>query len=93
MARVFQTNNQGEAHVRCAIVNTRGQADLLVHRSSTWGLAHGDGQWFIATNKQDANTYVYFGSIGQAQVKIHFVSSRGEAGWVTEGNPYQGRFR
>lgn len=81
MARIYQTSVMGEAHVRVAIVDNRGAADLLVHRVGSWGLAHGDDLWFITRNKQDATAWIFFTSQGFAQLNICFVDSWGEAGW------------
>ena len=61
VARIYQTNNMGEADVRVAIVQ-RGNADLLVHRAASYGLAHGDAQWFITRERQDATASMYFTS-------------------------------
>jgi hypothetical protein len=80
MARIYQTASMGEAHLRVAIVE-RGQADLLVYRANSWGMAYGDARWFITNDKQDATTWIYFTSIGMAQIKICFVDAQGEAGW------------
>lgn len=80
----------GEAQLRVALVG-RGQADLLVHRVASWGLARGDACWFITRNKQDANTSVYFTSVGLAQVNICFVDTLGEAGWQSNDHRYRGR--
>lgn len=91
MARIFQTASMGEAHIRVAIVSDRGQADLLVHRVESWGLAHGDALWFITRNKQDASVWIYPCSIGMAEVRICFVDSYAEAGWIRESR-YKGRF-
>ncbi len=81
MARVYQTASMGEAHVRVAIVTDRGQADLLVHRVGTWGLARGDGLWFITRDKQDATVWIHPCSLGMAQVRVCFVDTYSEAGW------------
>ncbi|MCM2565224.1 MULTISPECIES: DUF6150 family protein [Janthinobacterium] len=81
MARIYQTNNMGEADVRVAIVQ-RGNADLLVQRVSSWGLAHGDAHWFLTRERQDASASVYFTSQGFAQLTICFVDHPGEAGWA-----------
>ncbi|MCY1662629.1 DUF6150 family protein [Chryseobacterium sp. SL1] len=89
MARIYQTSIMGEAHIRVAIVN-RGEADLWVHRVSSWGVARGDALWFFTANKQDAGCWLYFGPIGLAQVKICFVDSYGEAGWQ-KNSPYRGK--
>jgi len=91
MARIYQTPVMGEAHLRVAIVHERGQADLLVHRESSWGLAHGDGRWFITRDKQDATAWVFFTSQGMAQINICFVNNRGAAGWQ-KPSQYRGRF-
>jgi hypothetical protein len=80
----------GEAHIRVAIVS-RGDADLLVHRVSSWGSANGDARWFITRDKQDADCWIFFTSPGMAEVKICFVDSLGEAGWQKESR-YKGRF-
>ena len=81
VARIYQTNNMGEADVRVAIVQ-RGNADLLVHRAASWGLATGDAQWFITRERQDATASVYFTAQGFAQLTICFVDQAGEAGWT-----------
>ena len=81
MARIYQTALLGEAHVRVAVVTERGDANLLVHRVSSWGLAQGDARWFITRDKQDATAWVCFTSRGFAQLNICFVDSYGEAGW------------
>lgn len=91
MAIIFQTPSMGEAHIRVAIVSERGQADLLVHRASSRGLANGDARWYITREKQDATCWVFFTAIGMAQVKICFVNNFGEAGWQKQ-HQYQGRF-
>ena len=81
MARIFQTNNMAEADLRVAIV-PRGNADLFVHRVASLGLAHGDAQWFITRERQDATAGVYFTSQGFAQLTICFVDQASEAGWA-----------
>jgi hypothetical protein len=81
----------GEAQLRVAEVMERGLADLLVHRVNSWGAANGDALWFITSNQQDATSWVFFTSIGMAEVKIFFVDNYGEAGWQ-KASPYQGRF-
>jgi hypothetical protein len=91
VARIYQTASMGEAHIRVAFVSDRGQADLLVHRVGSWGLAHGDALWFITRDKQDATVWIYACSIGMAQVKVCFVDNYGEAGWLTS-NRHKGRF-
>ncbi|MDQ0639312.1 hypothetical protein QF042_002877 [Pedobacter sp. W3I1] len=92
MARIYQTTSMGEAHIRIALVTDRSQADLLVHRVSSLGLASGDALWFTTSNKQDATCWVFFTSIGMAQIKVCFVDSLGEAGWQKE-NIYRGKLR
>jgi hypothetical protein len=91
MARIYQAASMGEAHIRVALVQERGSADLLVHRVSSWGLAYGDALWYITRDKQDASVWLYFTSIGMAEVKIFFVDNYGEAGWK-KSHHYQGRF-
>lgn len=88
MARVYQASSMGEAQLRVAIVDDRGQADLLVHRVTSWGMAHGDALWFVTRNKQDATVWIYPCSIGMADVRVCFVDNYSEAGWVR-----QSRFR
>ncbi len=82
MAWTYQTANFGEAQIRIAIVTDRGQADLLVHRVSSKGLAHGDALWYITRDQQEATVWIYPTSIGMADVCVCFVDSYGEAGWV-----------
>jgi len=91
MARVYQAASMGEAQIRVAIVKDRGEADLLVHRVGSWGMAHGDALWFITRNKQDATVWIYPCSIGMAQVKICFVDNYSEAKWAGP-NLHKGRF-
>ena len=91
MARIYQAATMGEAHIRIAIVTTRAEADLLVHRVSSWGLAVGDALWFITRSKQDDTVCVFPSSVGMAHVKICFVDTSGEAGWV-KPHPYKGKF-
>ncbi len=91
MARIYQAATMGEAHIRIAIVPAHAEADLLVHRVSSWGLATGDALWFITRSKPDATAWVFFTSVGMAQVKICFVDTPGEAGWL-KPHPYKGKF-
>lgn len=91
MARVYQTASMGEAHVRVAIVSARGQADLLVHRVGSWGLAQGDALWFITRDKQDATVWIFPCTIGMAEVRVCFIDTYSEAGWV-KPHRLQGRF-
>ena len=91
MARVYQTGSMGEAHVRVAIVSAQGQADLLVHRVGSWGLASGDALWFITRDKQDATVWIHPCSLGMSDVSVCFVDNYAEAGWV-RSHRLQGRF-
>lgn len=91
MARIYQTPVMGEAHVRVAIVDSRGEADLLVYRASSWGMAYGDARWYITRNKQDATAWVFFTTRGFAQIKICFVDNQSEAGWQRPSR-FHGRF-
>ena len=91
MARIYQTPVMGEAHIRVAIVNSRSEADLLVYRDSSWGMAHGDGRWYITRDKQDATAWVFFTSQGMAQLNICFVDNMGEAGWQGPSR-FRGKF-
>lgn len=80
MAIVYQTTTLGDAQLRVALVE-RGSADLLVHRVSSFGLAHSDALWCITHDRQSATVIVCFTSQGMAQLKICFVDNYGEAGW------------
>ncbi|MET0616265.1 MAG: DUF6150 family protein [Luteibacter sp.] len=91
MARIYQAQTIGEADVRVALVSDRGQADLLVHRVSSWGLAAGDARWFIVPDRGSATSRVAFVSQGMAQLRVCFVSTYGEAGWVASSHPLRGR--
>jgi len=92
MARIYQTQTMGEADIRVALVSDRGQADLWVRRVSSWGLAHGDALWFITRNRFDATSWIYFCSIGMAQVLVCFVDDYGEAGWRDPEHAKRGLF-
>lgn len=92
MASIYQTTKMAEAHILVAVVQQRGEADLLVHRASSYGTAIGDARWFITRDKQSANTWVSFTSAGFAHVKICFVDNDGEAGWQKPSR-YKGRFK
>ncbi|HEY9133936.1 MAG TPA: DUF6150 family protein [Dyella sp.] len=92
MARIFQTETMGEARLKVAIVADRGEADLWVCRVSSWGLAVGDGLWFVTKTRGDATATVFFTSIGFAQVKICFVDTRGQAGWRDPARARHGLF-
>ena len=81
MARVYQTFDRSEAHIRAAIVDQPGWADLCVHRVESWGQAVGDGLWYITRAREDATVRVYFGSVGEAEVRICFVDTYSAAGW------------
>ncbi|UXY17259.1 DUF6150 family protein [Chitiniphilus purpureus] len=81
MACVYQAASPGEAQLRVAIVG-RGEADLLVRRVGSRGLARGEARWFITRDRQDAGLWIHFTSIGMAELKVCFVDADGEAGWV-----------
>ena len=91
MARIYHSREIGMANIRAALVTHPGEADLCVYRVSSRGLAHGDAYWFICRDQGEATACVHFTSIGMAQVKICFVSARGEAGWRTR-HRLKGRF-
>lgn len=88
MSRIYQSPTMGDAHMRVALVTDLGHADLLVHRVGSWGLATRPWFWYITRDKQDANVYVYFCSIGMAQLKVCFVDTYGQAGWVDKDKPH-----
>lgn len=81
MARIYQAATIGEADLKVAIVDSRGEADLLACRVGSWGMASGDALWFITRNRQDATACVFFTSQGFADLKICFVNGKNEAGW------------
>lgn len=91
MARIYQTPDMGEAHVRVALVPDIGEADLCVCRVDSWGLASGDALWYITRDRQEATAWVHFCGRGFAQVLVCFVDSRGQAGW-RGAHRLQGRF-
>lgn len=82
----------GDAHILVALVHDHAQADLLVHRVDSWGLAHGPAHWYITRRKQDAELYIHLCSLGMAQLRVCFVSTYGEAGWLQPRHPLAGRF-
>ena len=92
MAWVYQAATVGEAHIRAAIVDSRGMADLCVYLVSSPGLARGDEYWFVDRSKESARTWVCFTGIGMAEINICFVNDRGMAGWQVE-HRLRGKFR
>jgi len=91
MARIYQAASMGEATGRVALTS-RGEADLLVHRVTSRGYAHGDALWYITRDRHEATAIAYFCSVGMAQIKVCFVDSQGEAGWQRESR-FKGRLR
>ena len=83
----------GEAHIRVAIVVTAEEADLLVYRAASWGLAIGDARWFITREKTEATCWIYFTSLGLAQIKICFVDNIMRAGWRNKNHKLVGHFK
>lgn len=92
MTRIYQSPSMGDAQVRVAFVQNIGQADLLVHRVSSWGLARGGALWYITRHKQDAEVYIYPCSLGMAQLRVCFVGSYGQAGWINTDHPLANKF-
>lgn len=92
MARIYQTPTMGEAHIRVAIVVAE-EADLLVYRATSWGLATGDARWCITLEKTEATCWIYFTSLGLAQVKVCFVDTVAQAGWRNKDHKLVGRFK
>ncbi|APA68715.1 DUF6150 family protein [Janthinobacterium sp. 1_2014MBL_MicDiv] len=80
MARIYHTSNMGEATVRVALV-ARDNAELLVHRPASLGMAHGDAMWFFIDDRKSASACVYFCSPGMAHLSICFVDRAADAGW------------
>jgi hypothetical protein len=92
MARIYQAPVMGEAQIRIAIVSNRAEADLLVCKVDSYGMAIGDALWYITRDKENATCRVYFTSVGMAQINIYMVTTRGEAGWQ-RAHPLKGRFK
>lgn len=87
--RIYRTSTMGESHLRVAIVDSRGEADIAVHRVPSPGMANGKYNWFITPIKAEADLWIYVTSPQFAQCKIIFVDNYGEAGAF---NP-QGAFK
>jgi hypothetical protein len=90
MARIYQIHDMGMAHIRVALVDHPGEADLCVLRVNSWGLALGDAHWYICRKRHDAQVWVYFCSRGMAQLKVCFVDNYSQAGW-NNPHPLRGR--
>lgn len=84
LARVFQTYNINEANIIAHITPVKGKADLCAMLMPSRGMAYGDERWYVTKNRGEASKIVYFGSQGQASLKVHFVKSLGDAGWQTQ---------
>jgi hypothetical protein len=91
MARVFVTDAMGMADWRIARVSDRGRADLLVHCEGSYGLARGEALWCLTDDREMSSMTVFFCSEGMAQLKVCFVPTRGEAGWVDMKHRLRGR--
>ncbi len=83
MPRIYQTQFMGEAHLRVALVNHPGRADLCVHRVNAQGYANKPGLWWLTYDKQLADCWIYFCDEGMADIKICFVDNYTQAGWQT----------
>lgn len=92
MASVYEEQSMGMANLRIALVHDRGRADLLACRVYSYGAAVGESLWFMTTSRQSADVIAFFCSEGFAQLKVCFVPTRGEAGWV-QPHPLRGRLR
>ncbi len=91
MASVFVTDAMGMADWLIARVFDRGRADLLVNCVGSYGLARGEALWFLTDDREMSSMQVCFCSEGMAQLKVCFVPTRGEAGWVQAQHPLRGR--
>lgn len=90
MARVYQTYLFGEAQLSIAIVSSVGTAHLKACRVSSWGMARGDALWFLTKDLGQATVKAKFCSVGEAELRICFVPSVGQAGWL-QPHRWQGR--
>lgn len=84
MTCVYQCSHMGQSHVRVAVVPSRGDADLLVHRVHNRGLATRGWFWYVTAEPAEAQVWVYFCTVGMADLKVCFVETFGEAGWMRE---------
>lgn len=91
MASIYQEPQFGAAQVRVALVSTQGQADLLVCRMASPGLARGDALWFITPQRGLARTTIHLCSLGMADLRVCFVSTPGAAGWRVKARRWVGR--
>lgn len=91
MARVFVTDAMGMADWLVAQVSDRGRADLLVKCVSSYGLAWGEALWCLTDDREMSTMTICYCSEGMAQLKVCFVPTRGEAGWVDKTHRLRGR--
>ncbi|MEM6466192.1 MAG: DUF6150 family protein [Pseudomonadota bacterium] len=84
MTIVTEVENPHLADVTVEVVQSRGMADLLVHKSE--GPAptqHGEAQWCFVAGRVPAAKRVHFTKTpGLASLKICYVSSKALAGWL-----------
>ena len=90
MPRIYQTEDYGMAQYRITVVDDPGLADLWVYVTTSFGLASGDSYWYITRDRNEADLIACFTSYGAAQLRVHFVADRGQAGWQRP-HPLQGK--
>ena len=92
MPRVHESEAIGTAQILAAQVSDRGRAHVLVHRVSSPGLARGPATWFFTPDRGDAQVSIHWCSPGMAQLRVCFVSTYGEAGWIDPQHPLALRY-
>ena len=81
MVQIYQTRDYGDAQIRIAVVQDPAMADLWVYTAQSLGLAYGEAIWFINRDRYQADVRAVFTSLGAADLAVHFVRDRGQAGW------------
>lgn len=84
MAIIYQTYSFADAQCKVNISTNKAEADLWVFNTSSRGLANGDANWYIVSERAEASVRVYFCSRGMSDLIVYFVNNKLEAGWQKE---------
>lgn len=96
MPRVFVTEDRANAGLTIQIVKTKFLADLLVFRSDGSSARAGDEtNWTFVKRRDQSQLTVFVHDSGhhRPDLRIAFVSSPMQTGWMRKGHPLRGKLR